>query len=140
MAFDPITIALEIGSKVIDKIWPDPATKAQAQLELFKLQQSGELAQLTADTTLAKGQLEVNTEEAKSGNLFIAGWRPFIGWVCGVAFAAKYLGGPAVFVAAQWFDKAIILPPIDMTEMLPLLLGMLGLGAMRTTEKLKDKA
>lgn len=140
MALDPITAVLDIGGKLIDKFFPDPTQKAQAQLELFKMQQSGELAQLTADTTLAKGQLEVNVEEAKSDNLFIAGWRPFIGWVCGVAFAAKYLGGPFVFVTAQFLDKTITLPPIDMTEMLPLLLGMLGLGAMRTTEKLKDKA
>ena len=79
--------------------------------------------------------MAVNQEEAKSDNLFISGWRPAVGWVCVAAFAAKYLGGPTIFVAAQFFAKTITLPPIDMTEMLPILLGMLGMGTLRSMDK-----
>lgn len=123
--------------KVVDKIVPDPVAKADAQLKLLQLQQSGELAELTAETELMKGQMAVNQEEAKNENLFVSGWRPGVGWVCVAAFAAKYLAGPFVFILAQFIDKTIVLPPIDMTEMLPILLGMLGLGTLRSMDKWK---
>ncbi len=125
--------------KVVDKIIPDPAAKAEAQLKLLQLQQTGELAELTADTDLAKGQMAINQEEAKSDNLFVSGWRPAVGWVCVAAFAAKYIGGPALFVLSQYFGITLVLPPIDMTEMLPILVGMLGLGTLRSMDKWKSK-
>lgn len=118
---------------------PDPQAKAQAQLELLKLQQNGELAVLTADTELAKGQISINAEEAKSDSLFKSGWRPFVGWTCGLGFFAKFLGGPLLFVIAQFSGHPITLPPIDLAEMLPLLLGMLGLGAYRTYERVSAR-
>lgn len=128
MALDPVSLLLDIGSKVIDRVFPDPAQKAAAQLELFKLQQTGELTQIT-------GQLAVNQEEAKSTSLFIAGWRPFIGWVCGVAFACNFVVGPiGVFIAA-FLGKTVAFPTLALSEMMPVLLGMLGLGAYRTYEK-----
>jgi hypothetical protein len=130
MAFinDPVSLLLEVGGKVIDRLFPDPAQKAAAQLELFKLQQTGELTQIT-------GQLAINQEEAKSASVFIAGWRPFIGWVCGTAFAINFVVGPlGVFVAA-FLGKTIVFPTLALTEMMPVLLGMLGLGAYRTYEK-----
>lgn len=135
---DPISIALDIGSKIIDKIWPDPAQKAQAQLELFKLQQSGELAKLTAETDLAKAQISVNQEEAKSSNLFVSGWRPGVGWVCGFAFAYVSIIEPSArFVATVFFHYTGAFPTIDTTITLQVLLGLLGLGSMRSFEKLK---
>ena len=78
-AFMPL---VEIGARLIDKVLPDPAAKAQAQLDLMKLAQSGELAQLDADLKLALGQLEVNKAEAESGSLLVGGWRPAVGWIC----------------------------------------------------------
>lgn len=140
MPLDPISIALDIGGKIIDKIWPDPAQKAQAQLELFKLQQSGELAQLTADTDLAKAQTAVNAAEAANQNLFVAGWRPFIGWVCGSGLAYQFIAAPLLTWGSALAGHAITAPSLDLGTLLNLLLGMLGLGAMRTVEKLKDKA
>ena len=80
MAFDPISAALDIGGKLIDRLWPDPTQAAAAKLELLKLQQSGELQQIT-------GQLEINKVEAANPSVFVSGWRPFIGWVCGTALA-----------------------------------------------------
>ncbi len=128
---------VDVILKVVDKVIPDPVAKADAQLKLLQLQQSGELAELTAETDLMKGQMAVNQEEAKNENLFVSGWRPGVGWVCVAAFAAKYLAGPFVFILAQFIDKTIVLPPIDMTEMLPILLGMLGLGTLRSMDKWK---
>jgi hypothetical protein len=140
MAFDPISIALDIGGKVIDRLWPDPLQANAAKLELLKMQQNGELAQLASNTELAKAQLEVNAEEAKNSSIFVAGWRPFIGWVCGAAFAWNWIGLPAGLFVAELFDKHLVLAQADMSEMLPVLLGMLGLGALRTTEKIKKVA
>ena len=140
MAFDPISIALDIGGKVIDRLWPDPLQANAAKLELLKMQQNGELAQLASNTELAKGQLAVNEAEAASSSLLVSGWRPFIGWVCGAAFAWNWIGLPAGLFIAALMDKELNLAQADMSEMLPVLVGMLGLGALRTTEKIKKVA
>ena len=129
---NPLTdILLGIGSKVIDRIFPDPAQAAAAQLELFKLQTSGELAQMTS-------QIEVNKEEAKSPSILIAGWRPFIGWICGFAFAMNFVLGPLIMYIGAIFGHPLSLPSLNMAEMSPVLMGMLGLGAYRTYEKVKS--
>lgn len=126
MALDPISAALDIGGKVIDRLWPDPAQAAAAKLELLKLQQSGELAQIA-----------VNTEEAKHASVFVSGWRPAIGWICGAACAWNWIGLPVVKTALLvWAGKTIPLSPADLTDMLPILMGMLGLGGLRTIERL----
>lgn len=134
---NPITDAIiGIAGNVLDRIFPDPQKQAEARLELLKLQQSGELAQLTADVTLATNQTNVNTEEAKSTNMFIAGWRPFVGWVCGVGFAVQVLGPLCTWGSALAGHK-VEFPPLDFSIMAPTLFGMLGLGAMRSFEKVK---
>lgn len=79
----------------------------------------------------AMGQLEVNKQEAAHKSLFVAGWRPFIGWVCGVAMGVNYLGVP---IAGAF---GVVLPVLDITTMFPVLLGMLGLAGLRTGEKIK---
>lgn len=140
MGIDPISIALEIGGKILDKIFPDPTQKAQAQIELFKLQQSGELAQLTADTALAQAQATVNSAEAANQSIFVSGWRPFIGWTCGSGLMYQFVLQPFLTWGAALSGHAIVAPSLDMGTLITLLMGMLGLGAMRTTEKLKDKA
>lgn len=134
----PALIALLPG--LLDKLLPDKGAADAAKLELLRLMQSGEIAQLQADTTAATGQTDVNKVEAASNRLFVAGWRPFVGWTCGAAMAFKYVGGPLLVMLAQLTGHAITLPTIEAAELLPILLGMLGLGAMRTAEKLKDKA
>ena len=137
---DPITILLGIGSKVIDKIWPDPVQRDAAKLELLKLQQSGELAQLTADTNLMIEQIKVNQAEAQNPSVFVSGWRPAIGWVCGAACGWNWIGLPVVKLALEIAGHPIDLAPADLTEMLPVLMGMLGLGGLRTIEKLQGRA
>jgi hypothetical protein len=107
------------------------------------MQQNGDLALLAAETDLAKLQSLTNTEEAKHASLFIAGWRPFVGWTCGIAFGYAYVLLPFLqflafaFGTAEMVKQLALLPELDLAGMLPVLFGMLGLGAMRSVEKVK---
>jgi hypothetical protein len=133
MALDPVTALFEVGSKVLDRVLPDPAQQAAAKLELMKLQQNGELAQIT-------GQMEINKVEAASSSLFVSGWRPSVGWVCSAGFAVQFIIGPLAEWGAALYGHPVKFPQMDTGTMMPLLLGMLGLGGLRTAEKLADKA
>ena len=133
MALDPVSALFEIGGKVLDRVLPDPAQQAAAKLELLKLQQNGELAQIT-------GQMEINKVEAASSSLFVSGWRPSIGWICGAGFAVQFVIGPLAEWGAALAGHPVKFPQMDTGTMMPLLLGMLGLGGLRTAEKLADKA
>ena len=127
----------DLGKGLIDRLFPDPAAKAAAQLELLKMQQAGDLAQLAADTDLAKLQIQTNLAEA-AGNWFTAGWRPFIGWICGVSLCYVAIIEPvARFVAQVWFHYTGAFPIINTDLTMQVLLGLLGLGAMRSVEKIK---
>lgn len=79
---------------------------------------------------------ELNEAEAKHRSIFVAGWRPFIGWICGLAFATHYIVIP---VAATYYPHMAI-PDFDTNSLFTVLMGMLGLGGMRTYEKLKNKS
>lgn len=105
----------------------------------MKLQQTGELAQLTADTELARGQLGVNQAEAGNTNLFVSGWRPAVGWTCVAGLAYSFVFRP---IAGPFVQKQIGLPleALDMGTLGTLLFGMLGLGGMRTLEKINGVA
>ncbi len=109
-------------------------------MRLVELAQQGELARLNADTQLATAQAETNKIEAASGNLFVSGWRPAVGWICALAVGFKFIGGPMLFMIGQAIGHPVELPRIDTEELWPLLLGMLGLGAFRTVEKVKGAA
>ena len=126
----------QVGQSLIERFFPDPAQKAAAQIDLLKMQQNGELAALAAETDLAKAQIAVNLEEAKSGSLFIAGWRPMVGWCGALGLAYVALIEPMARFAAQvGFGYTGAFPVIDTTITLQVLLGILGLGGLRTVEK-----
>ena len=133
MSLDPVSALLDIGGKVIDRIWPDPTAAAAAKLELLKLQQSGELQQIA-------GQLAVNQAEAQNASTFVSGWRPSVGWVCSSGFAVQFVLGPLLEWGSALLGHPTKFPQMDMGTMMPLLLGMLGLGGMRTAEKLQGVA
>ncbi len=130
MALDPITAGLNlvdtIAGKTIDRLWPDKTEK--------------EKAELAAAVAMVQGQLDINKAEASSGNAFVAGWRPFIGWTCGMAFAWNWCGLPVAMFVLAYVGKPMTLAQADMTEMMPVLMGMLGLGALRSYEKTKGVA
>jgi hypothetical protein len=87
---------------------------------------------------LAKGQLDVNKAEASHRSVWVAGWRPFIGWTCGAALAWHFVAAPfLMFVAAYLGADLPQLPTFDMDALMTVLLGMLGLGGLRTFEKTK---
>lgn len=131
---------LPVIGKVLDRILPDPGAKAAAQLELMKLAQSGELAQLNADVTLAQGQMETNTAEAANPNAFVSGWRPFVGWVCASGMASVFVVGPFFEWGSGLASHATAWPKLDIMPLLTMLGGMLGLGTLRTVEKINGVA
>lgn len=125
--------------KVIDKVIPDPQAKAQAQLEALRMQQQGEFKQIETDLALALGQLEVNKVEAAAPDVFRGGWRPAVGWVCVIGLLYTYLGQPLLTWASGFWNVPAP-PSLELGDLLILLGGMLGLGGMRTMERLKGKA
>lgn len=110
--------------------------KLAAEVELAKLDQDTLKALLNIDSK----QIDVNIEEAKSSNFFVSGWRPCLGWVCGAAFAWVYVGQPIISFGFNAAGHPLALPTIAFGEMSPILMGMLGLGGMRSYEKIKGVA
>ena len=118
-------------SNILDKVVEDKDQKARLAHEIATM------AERHAQE-LAKGQIDINKEEAKSRNIFIAGWRPFVGWTCGLALFWRFLGLPVTLFVTGWFNlQHPPLPEFDMQSLMTVLLGMLGLGGMRTFEKFK---
>ncbi|MGC1173117.1 3TM-type holin [Polaromonas sp.] len=136
----PLIALLPVITSVIDKIFPDKAAADAAKLEILRMQQNGELAALTAETDLLKGQLEINKVEAASTRLFVAGWRPYLGWICGNVIAFKYIFGPLLAMLAQAAGLTVDIPELDASELWPVLGALLGIGTMRTAEKIKGVA
>lgn len=127
---------LSIGDKVIDRLWPDPEKRDAAKLQLAELAQKGELAELDASVQRDLAQIRVNEKAAESGSLFVSGARPFILWVCGFALAYATILQPVMaFAVALAMESPPELPAIDTTLLYPVLMGLLGLGTMRTVEK-----
>lgn len=135
MAFDLSTfIGQNIGSFVSDiigKFKVDPTVALQAQTDITKLQY--ELQGKLVDQITS--QIQVDQAEAANKSVFVAGWRPAIGWICGAALGMNYIIGPLCTWTASLAGRAVTFPQLDLGSLLPLLLGMLGLGAMRTVEK-----
>lgn len=129
-----LNILLPFLQPIIDKVLgfiPDPAEKAKAQAEM--IQQI-----MSAASAADAAQNEVNKTEAASNSIFVAGWRPFIGWVCGSALGFHYIVRPltiAVAIAAGY--PQLNLPGLD-DDLWQLMLGMLGLGGLRTYEKVRS--
>lgn len=140
---------LGIAGKLLDRLIPDPEARAKALKEMAELEQKGELAFLNADLQVISGQLEVNKMEAQHGGLFKGGWRPFVGWTCGIAFAYHFVVRDVIVsmasIVAFYTDGASpfpvsLLPQLDTASLMTVLLGMLGIGGLRTYEKRKTQA
>lgn len=128
---NPLIIApvFEVAKSLIERWFPDPEKKAQAEAAFLAMSQEQEFKKIIA-------QLEVNAKEAASPHMFVAGWRPFVGWCSGLGFLYATIGQPILaWVAAM--NGTIAPPTVDVELLLTVLGGMLGLGVLRTTEKIK---
>lgn len=144
MAADPITAVLNIGNTLINKFVDDPQEQARIQLEMAKLASEGKLEELQAVVNQFTGQLKVNAIEAQHDSIFVAGWRPFIGWVGGAAMAYQFLVYPFLmwiwaFCAAKAWIPADAMPPpvLETGALFSVITGMLGVGMMRSYDKTK---
>jgi len=128
-------IELLIGpvTGLLDKFVEDKDQKAKLAHEIATL------AERQAHE-IAKSQIAVNKAESQSGSLFIGGWRPATGWVCVLGFGVNFLVIPLTNLFLSVTDNPLLVPSLDVSEMMPVLLGMLGLGGMRTVEKTKQVA
>lgn len=129
----------DFGKSLLERFVPDPAQKAKAVLDLATLQQTGELAKLAQENGLMLAQIDVNKAEAQSTKLFVSGWRPAVGWVCVLGLGYSFVA----WALLTWASNIWKFPPppqLDMGTLLPLLFGMLGLGGLRTYEKLNNVA
>lgn len=123
MALDPITAGLDLASSIVTRIWPDKTQQEQQQL--------------AAVLSMVQGQMAINQAEASNESTFVAGWRPFIGWACGMACVWNWMGLPVAKLGLALAGHPIALSPADLSEMMPVLMGMLGLGGLHTFERVK---
>lgn len=131
----PVAAIIPLLTPLIEQLIshiPDPQARERARSD----------AEATLLTLLGQqqGQVEINKVEAASNDIFVAGWRPFIGWVCGVALAYTYIAAPfwAWILTIYYPDKTMPVLPTD--NLFELVLAMLGLGGLRTFEKIRGVA
>lgn len=141
MDLNPLDNILSFGETIVDKIWKDADAADQRKFKLRQLHQQGKMAELEAEVRSMVGQLEVNKAEANHKSIFVAGWRPAVGWTCAAGLAWNFIVQPILtwiaFIAEVDIGNA---PKLDITELITILMGMLGLGTMRMNEKVKGVA
>ena len=125
----PLAI-IELGAKLLDKVIPDKDAREKAQSELLK-------AANDQDFQLSLAQIRVNEEEAKSENIFKSGWRPAIGWICVFGLFYNFVLYNILLWAVATFGINITPPALMSDILMELVFAMLGLGSLRTFEKVK---
>jgi hypothetical protein len=138
MAIDPLTAAFDIGKSILSRVWPDPKDQAEQLFKLEELRAAGDSEKLSA-----------NLADAKSGNIFQAGWRPAIGWVGAVSLALMYIP-KALVITYIWTYQSIVtlngwdgvsalilpvFPDLGVSDIIGLIMSMLGVAAMRSYDK-----
>lgn len=116
----------DLATTVINKFFPDKSEQEKQQLAMAM--------------TVIQGQLDANKAEAANPSVFVSGWRPFVGWVCGAGCAWNWIGLPIVKAISLALNHPLNLSPADLSEMMPLLFGLLGMGTLRTVEKINGVA
>lgn len=125
--------AVDAVGNAVDKIFTSDEERAQAEAVMAKIKQQPHLL-----------QAEINKLEAQHRSILVAGWRPFIGWVCGIALGAyfipKFILASVLWVRISWEAQALQAYPVDGADLLQVVFALLGLGGLRTVEKLSNKA
>lgn len=120
----------DLVSTAVDKIWPDANIEAQTKADQLK-------TKLTQEIQSMIGQLEINKTEAGSPSLFVSGWRPAVGWTCATGFGYEFVIRPIINGLLAALGVPPVFPGIETEALLSLLFGLLGLGTLRTVEKVK---
>jgi hypothetical protein len=132
---------LPVVGTLIDKLFPDKQAADEAKIKMMELAQKGELAQLDAQMQLAMGQIETNKIEAASSDPFRAGWRPMAGWACSLGLFYEFLLRPILpWLVGLSGAEVAPMPSVDIDQLMILLGGLLGLGSLRSFERVKGKA
>ena len=116
------------ATKLLDKFIEDKDQKSALAHEVATMAENHALE-------IAKGQMAINEVEAANSNLMVSGWRPFIGWTCGLGMFGNFITIPFSNFVLALLELDIVIPLVPLETMMPVLMGMLGLGAMRTYEK-----
>jgi hypothetical protein len=115
-------------AKLLEKVIPDKDLREKLAYDIAT-------QAATQAHEISQAQIELNRQEAAHSSLFVAGWRPFAGWVCVSAMAFNFIGAPLINWGTQLSGSDVVLPILDLTIMMPVLLGMLGMGGLRTVDK-----
>lgn len=134
---DPVSAVAGLVSGVIARVWPDPVEREKAQAALEAAKQSGALAEVSEKFRLDLEQARANTAEARSSSVWVAGWRPAVGWICAGALAWQWIVLPLLQSAAALLHFAFVAPAIDAARLDSLLMALLGLGSLHTVENVK---
>jgi hypothetical protein len=132
---------LPVVGTLIDKLFPDKQAADEAKIKMMELAQKGELAQLDAQMQLSMGQIETNKIEAASTDPFRAGWRPMAGWACSLGLFYEFLLRPILpWLVGLSGAEVAPMPSVNIDQLMLLLGGLLGLGSLRSFERVKGKA
>lgn len=126
MALDPISAGLELANTVVKTIWPDTSQEDAAKIELVK-------TQIATQAALLIEQAKTNQAEAASSSVFVAGWRPSVGWVCSLSLLWTFLLSPVT----QFFLPGRPVPTVPADMLFELVLAMLGVAGLRSFDKFK---
>tara|TARA_R110000796_G_scaffold33154_3_gene86256 strand:- start:1238 stop:1714 length:477 start_codon:yes stop_codon:yes gene_type:complete len=151
MTFDPLSAAFDLGKTAIEKIWPDPTKRSEQMRALEQLRQDGDIAKLNAHVQIMLSQSKINLADANSDNLFQYGWRPAIGWTGAISLFLMFVPKALVITMIWTYQNIIIIrntlpgqmanlettafPDLGVTDVIGLLVSMLGVAAMRSYDK-----
>jgi len=130
----------KFGEALLDRFIENPEEKRRAKEEYDKQVLNGDLQALAIASNLSLGQIETNKIEAASSSVFVAGWRPAIGWICAIALLNNFAIIPLMTWVATVFKPGLAVPPPLSDQLFELVLAMLGVGALRTYEKIRKVA
>ncbi len=119
----------ELAKDIRSAITGDPTPEKQAEIQQNLME---------LEFAVKKAQTDINLQEAKHPNIFVSGWRPFIGWICGLAIFYNFIFNPFLMWILKIYAVKVMPPPLDTGSLMTLVMSLLGLGGMRTYEKFKN--